>query len=184
VSPTWLLLGVVTNGAWVAYLAVQLRWTPLVAPAAATVVYGVMVVVLVPIHSRSVRSWTTPVGVTLACSAILAATAAAAGLGGLGLALACAPVAQLAPELRAVYRQVSPTGVSPATWILAVAEALCWALYGVGVGDAALVGYGVVNSVGALAILARWWTVCGSGPPLPAVGFEESELPQWRLVDA
>jgi uncharacterized protein with PQ loop repeat len=61
------------------------------------------------------------------------------------------------PGVIAVYGTRRPTGVAPATWVIAAAEALLWGGYGWLVADLPLVGYGVVTVIGSVLILARCW---------------------------
>lgn len=152
VSVTWAVFGVITNVAWVSYLVVEDLWLPALAPAIAVISYTILAFALMRMKAGSCRAWWP----------LYAASLALAGWCGgahtVGIVLALTPLIQLAPEIYVVYRQVQPSGVSPATWGLSAGEALCWGAYGALVGDPALVGYGVVTSVGSALILVRWWS--------------------------
>lgn len=148
VSMTWAVFGVTTNLAWVWYLVNEGLWMPAWAPALAVGTYGLLALFLA--RRRATPRW----GSCLAYSAFLVA-AALAGNTVLGALLVVTPAVQLSPELAAVYRHPNPRGVSSATWWLCVAEAVCWGAYGLLMADPALVGYGIVTTVGSLMIVAR-----------------------------
>ncbi len=61
----------------------------------------------------------------------------------------------LLPAVVASLRTSALSGVSSATWIIALVEAALWLVYGVGVGDLALTLAGVVGAMMASVILAR-----------------------------
>lgn len=151
VSATWAGLGVVTNLAWVTYLWRQGLWAPALAPGIAVITYGVSVTVISRIHPG--RVW---VRSSVVYALVIAATGIWGGMAALGLLLAVTPLIQVAPELAAVFRESHPSGVSPAAWALAAAEAVLWGIYGWLAGDLALVGYGVLTAAAAFLILARW----------------------------
>jgi uncharacterized protein with PQ loop repeat len=162
VSPVWAAFGVLTNLAWVVYLAVEGMWIATLAPALAVVSYGVVLAAVTRVDQS--RRW---VWWSVAYGLVFVVVSTGGGSTAAGLLLAVTPAIQLAPEVTAVYRKARPSGVSPTTWTLALAEALCWGGYGVLVTDPALVGYGVFTSLGALLVLARWWVRCGPRLPVP-----------------
>ncbi len=151
VSPTWAGLGLITNLAWVAYLWQQEMWVPSIAPAIAIVTYGITLVVVGRLADN--RWWTRS---SLSFAAVLAVTGTLGGVAALGLVLVVTPLIQVAPELATIYRERHPVGVSPLTWTLAAAEAVLWGTYGWGIGDPALLGYGVFTATASLLILGRW----------------------------
>jgi len=148
VSLTWAVFGVLTNVSWVVYLANERLWIAGFAPALAVCTYGILVVLLS--RRGAVMHW----GWCLAYSAVLVA-ATLSGNHVLGSLLVVTPVVQLIPELSAVYLHPRPHGVAEATWWLCAAEAVCWGAYGLLMGDSALVGYGIVTSLGSLMIVSR-----------------------------
>ena len=155
VSMTWALFGVVTNISWVGYLTVQRMWVPALAPALAVGMYGFLVFVIG--RTGAQRRW----AISLVYAGALVAAASIGGTRTLGIVLAVTPAIHIAPELIAVFRHPRPNGVSPSTWALSAAEALCWGTYGMLIGDGALVGYGLVTSIGSALIFGRWWMTCG-----------------------
>jgi uncharacterized protein with PQ loop repeat len=150
VSATWAAFGLITNLAWVDYLWQQGRWAPVAAPAIALVTYGITLVVIARLD-RGHRWMRTAIVYTVSM-----ALASRGGLIAMGLVLAVTPVIQVAPELLAVFKERHPSGVSPATWALAGAEAVLWGIYGWLAGDLALVGYGVFSTAAATFIIGRW----------------------------
>lgn len=148
VSPVWAGFGLVTNLAWVLYLGRNGIWAAVLAPGIAVLAYGVTLGVL---RGRG-GPWALA---SVAYSAVLAGLVAAAGMAGIALFLVIAPGVQLVPAVAAAYRSRCPSGLSPVTWALSLAEAGLWGLYGWMVADPALVGYGVVTSGGSLLVLAR-----------------------------
>ena len=151
VSLVWAGFGVITNIAWVGYLGMMGLWAAVAAPALAVVTYGVMLAVLGPLDRGS--GW---LRTSVVYAALLAAVGPTAGGAGLGLVLAITPAVQLTPQVIAVFRAERPSGVAPTTWCLALAEAALWGCYGWLMRDAALIGYGLVTSLGSVLILARW----------------------------
>lgn len=150
VSVLWAVFGVVTNAIWVGYLASQQLWLAAAAPALAVASYGAVLVVVARLdHGQRY------VSLTLAYLAAFATAYALGGTIGLALLLAVSPAVQLAPQVATTYRTARPRGVSTTTWMLTAAEAGSWGLYGLLVADLALVGYGAVTGVAALAIVAR-----------------------------
>lgn len=170
VSLTWALFGVITNLSWVCYLVNEGLWMAAFAPALAVCTYAILVVVLAR------RGATPHWGWCLAYSAVLL-TAALAGNVVLGSLLVVAPAVQLTPELTAVYLHPCPHGVAEATWWLCAAEAVCWGAYGLLMGDGALVGYGMVTSVGSLMIVARSRSTRGGARALEP----SSSVPPWQI---
>ena len=151
VSATWAGFGLITNLAWVDYLWQLGTWAPVAAPAIALVTYGITLVVIGRIDQG--HRW---IGSSIVYAVMIALTASLGGLIAMGLALAVAPVIQVAPELLAVFKERHPSGVSPASWALAGAEAILWGIYGWLAGDLALVGYGVFSTAAATFIIGRW----------------------------
>jgi uncharacterized protein with PQ loop repeat len=152
VSATWAAFGVITNLAWVVYLGSLGIWAGVPAPAMALGTYGVVLAVLFGLGG--ITGW---LGSSLGYILSIIAVWHFGGFPALGLLLALSPGLQLLPELVEVYRQSSPSGLSPVTWTLGTCEAVLWGAFGWLVGEAAMVGYGVITSVGSLLILGRWW---------------------------
>lgn len=153
VSSTWVLFGIMTNVAWVVYLAGQRLWVPVIAPALAAATYAAVLALL---------SRFGPVDRAGSSGCLLygSVLGLAGGLGGwqvLAVVLALSPVIQIAPGVREVYRHARPSGVSAPTWSIAGAEAAAWGAYGALVSDPALLGYGIVTGAGSALVLSRLW---------------------------
>ena len=146
-SATWASFGLLTNLGWVLYLGTRGLWLAALAPILAVVTYGVMAVALA--RRSTDRRWLWAAGVYTVLLLWLG------GIESLGIALVVAPVVQLTPAIVAAYRTRCPTGISPATWSLSIAEAVMWGWYGWLIGDLTLLGYGVVTGVGSLFVLVR-----------------------------
>jgi uncharacterized protein with PQ loop repeat len=95
----------------------------------------------------------------LAAAAIVAAFVLAAAAGVLGAALALGVLVTAGPQVWRAVRESDLRGIAPATWFVAVADALLWGAYGVVIADRALEGYGVVLITSAAIVLGRIaWT--------------------------
>ena len=68
--------------------------------------------------------------IAAAWSAVLVAAWAAAGGAGIGTALIASFILQVTPSVWSAYRTDRPTGISRGTWLLVLAELLCWGIYG------------------------------------------------------
>lgn len=179
-SVTWAIFGVITNLAWVLYLLAERLWVPALAPALAVVTYGIMALAI-----RSVgigRGWRS----CLVYGGAIVSVAAVGGADAMGAFLVVTPAIQLAPQVVAVWRHPYPSGVSPTTWMLSLAEATCWGAYGHIVGSPALLGYGLVTSIGSALILGRRWVVCGGSArrQRPRVSSVMSTRPSWMAIAA
>lgn len=150
VSPLAALNAVVSAVAWIAYgLAAHLP-----------VVWGVSVLALIPgiwqavLLRRQVRSS------DLAWSGVFAAAlAVAASSGLLGMALGGTVLVTAGPQLRTALISNDLSGLAPATWKIAIVDAVTWGLYGAAIGDGALVGYFVVLLATSVVVLGRIaWT--------------------------
>lgn len=150
VAVTWAALGCVGNTAWVAYLVIADLWLAAIAPAMAVVSYALIVRLLV----RTTGIVWLPA--SIAYGLVLAGIARWAGLPWLAATLVVVPAVQVVPQVVAVYRESSPSGVSPLTWALSVAAALMWMIYGTMIGSLALVGYGLVRgAMSGLVLVGR-----------------------------
>ena len=151
VSATWAALGLVTNLAWIVYLGLLGLWFAAAAPGLALIAYVLVLGLLVP---GSRPAWAIfaaiyAVGLVVVCWGL--------GNDALGLALAGTPAIQLLPQVVVVLRERRPIGLSPSTWAIAVLEAVLWAAYGSMIDDRALVGYGLITTIGSGLVLGIWW---------------------------
>ena len=86
---------------------------------------------------------------------LLAVAWVAAGRTGLGTALTVSFVLQVAPSVWTAYRTRRPTGISRGTWLLILAELLCWAGYGLHTSDPRLIVLGCAGVAASVLMLAR-----------------------------
>ena len=150
VSSAAALNAVVSALAWIAYGLAQ----------GLPVVWGVSVLALVPSTWQAVLLRRQVTRRDLAgVAAFVAGLLAAAALGVLGVALAGTVVVTTGPQVRRVLREHDLSGIAPATWWVAVVDAVTWGAYGWAVSDAALIGYFVALLGAAVIVLSRLaWT--------------------------
>lgn len=151
-SPSWALLGISTNVAWVAYRWSQGLWLGVPSPAIAAGLYVATLWLIV--RSGPNLRWAGVAGVAWFCC-----VAGAASIGGwvlVGTVLGLSSGLQAAPSIWAAYRSNRPVGIAPSLWIIGLAQALLWGYYGWANADLALVLYGTTLSLAALLILGRY----------------------------
>ena len=152
VSWSWAALTSVSNGGWIAYFALSRFWTALVPATSVTILAGMLAVLLgrrgaVP----DLRAAAGPAG----WSVLLVLAWLSAGRIGLGTALAVSFVLQVTPSVWTAYRTEKPTGVSAGTWLLILAELVCWGIYGVHRSDPRLIALGATGIAASALMLAR-----------------------------
>jgi uncharacterized protein with PQ loop repeat len=95
----------------------------------------------------------------LASAAVVGTFVLSAAAGLFGAALALGVLATAGPQVWRAVRDSDLRGIAPATWFVAIADAVLWAAYGVFIHDGALQGYGVVLLASAAIVLGRVaWT--------------------------
>lgn len=151
VSWSWATLTSVSNGGWIAYFALSRLWTALIPAAFATVLAAVLAVLL----GRGGGIPRRPAALIGAWTALLALAWAVAGRTGLGTALTVSFLLQVTPSVWTAYRTHRPTGVSRGTWLLILAELLCWGVYGVHVADPRLTVLGWTGVAASVLVLVR-----------------------------
>ena len=150
VSALAALTSVLTTGGWLAYGL----WAGL------PVVWAVSVVALIPGIWTVVllRRETTRLDVAAAGS-WLGVQVVAAAVGLFAAVLAAGVLVTQGPQVVKSVRESDLSGIAPATWWISVLDAATWGAYGVAIGDAALMGYGVVLMGSAAVVLSRvYWT--------------------------
>ncbi len=150
VSWSWAALTSVNNSGWIAYFALSRFWTALVPATSATVLAGALAVLL----GRRGGVPRRPAAVTAGWGALLVLAGTAGGRAGLGTALAASFVLQVAPSVWTAYRTDRPTGISPGTWLLILAELLCWGVYGMHKSDPRLTVLGWTGVAASVLMLA------------------------------
>lgn len=160
VSALAALNAVISALAWVAYgLQAQLP-----------VVWGVSVLALVPgVWQATLLRRALGRRELVGAAGFVAAILVAAALGLLGAALAATVLVTTGPQVVRALRSDDLSGVAPATWWVAIADAATWGAYGWAVGDAALVGYFVVLLASAVTVL---WRISATARPSGAPTWE------------
>lgn len=89
-------------------------------------------------------------------------------VGVLGAALSLGVLATSGPQVWRAIRDSDLRGIAPATWFVALVDAVTWGAYGVLIGDHALGGYGAVLFTSAAIVLGRVaWTGARVAPAAP-----------------
>ncbi|HEX5995725.1 MAG TPA: hypothetical protein VFY84_11335 [Jiangellales bacterium] len=151
VSWSWAALTSISNGGWIVYFFVSQMWTAVVPAGFATVLAGILAVLLcrrggVPYSAVAIAGgW--------AC--LLGLAGAVAGHTGLGTVLTVSFVLQVAPSVWKAYRTDRPTGIARGTWLLILAELFCWGVYGVHVADPRLIVLGWTGVATSMLVLIR-----------------------------
>ncbi|MGZ4693998.1 MAG: hypothetical protein ACXWA3_10260 [Acidimicrobiales bacterium] len=146
VSPLSALNSMLTMIAWVSHgliAGLPLVWVVSVV----ALVPGVWTVVLLRRDvTRRDLTW---------AGAWLAVQVLAASVGLLVAVLAAGVLVTQGPQVVRALRERDLTGLAAATWWLSLLDASTWGAYGLAVGDAALVAYGVVLASSAGIVLSR-----------------------------
>jgi uncharacterized protein with PQ loop repeat len=162
VSWSWAALTSVNNAAWLGYFALSGFWAALVPAISATVLSGLLAVVLARRGGGMPRR---PAMLASAWATVLLAAALISGRTGLGAALAVAFALQVTPSVWTVYRSRDTAGVSRGTWMLIFGELLCWGVFGIHEADPRLIMLGATGVVASLLVLARVsWLRAGRVP--------------------
>ena len=143
VSATWIGVSLAINGWWLTYGLVVGVWALVPVSVISLLLYGVMAW----FFARSVGSRALPgfvVGV-LGLGMVPLPFLVVGGWELAGVAIGLSYGVQLLPAVVASLRTSLLSGVSSATWIIALAEAALWLVYGLSVGDIALTLAGVVG---------------------------------------
>jgi uncharacterized protein with PQ loop repeat len=151
VSWSWAALTSASNGGWLAYFALSGLWTALVPATSATVLAGVLAVLLARRNGIPRR----PAAIAAGWAALLALAWAVAGRTGLGTALTASFVLQVTPSVWTAYRAHRPTGISRGTWLLILAELLSWGIYGLHKSDPRLTVLGCTGVAASMLMLIR-----------------------------
>jgi uncharacterized protein with PQ loop repeat len=151
VSWSWAALTSVSNSGWIAYFWLSGLWTGLVPAISATVLAGILAVLI----GRRAGIQRRPAAITAGWAILLILAGALAGRAGLGAVLIASFVFQVAPSVWTAYRTDRPTGVSRGTWLFILAELLSWGVYGLHLSDPRLIILGWTGVAASLLMLAR-----------------------------
>lgn len=156
VSGVWAAVSTTINLWWAAYAFGVGDIAIFPVAAISVMAYLVITTAIVRYGDHPARSIVVPMA--LCSTAIALIPLAALALGGwtvAGLVLGALYGVQLSPAVLAVYRSADVSGVSIATWALALAEAVLWGAYGIVRVDAGIVALAVTGSIASSLVLAR-----------------------------
>ena len=153
VSPTWVGVGIALNWWWLAYAAAQQLVGLVPVSVGGTVLYLTMAVQLHRLTGGATTS--RLVMSTIGVSSVPLAGLVAGGWAGAGLAVGMAYGAQFSPAAVAAVRSADTSGISPATWWMAMIEAMIWLTYGVASRDLPLIVGGAGGTLMAFTIVVR-----------------------------
>jgi len=153
VSATWIGVSLGINAWWLTYGIAEHVWALVPVSLVSLALYGVMAVgYLAAVGRDSLPGFALGV---FGLGMIPLPFLLVGGWASAGVVVGLCYGVQLLPAVVAACRTSALTGVSAATWLIALVEAVVWFAYGMGVGDAALVIAGVVGAAMASVILAR-----------------------------
>jgi uncharacterized protein with PQ loop repeat len=153
VSAAWIGVSMALNAWWLSYAVAEHVWA--LAPVSATslVLYTAIAVVFVHAGGRQrlpgVLSGIVSLGVVPMIALLLGGWPVA------GLVIGLCYGLQLLPAVVEAYRGSDLAGISGGTWIIALAEAALWLVYGLAVVDPALIAGGASGLAMAALILVR-----------------------------
>jgi uncharacterized protein with PQ loop repeat len=156
VSPTWAAASATVNGCWAVYgwAVGDLGIVPVSVVSTATYLY-----IAVAVHRCAAgASRPTALRAIATAAAVTTVPLVALVLHGwvaAGLTLGALYGVQLLPAVLSVYRTVDVSGVSVATWSLALLEALLWGVYGAARIDAGLLALATTGTVMSTLVLVR-----------------------------
>jgi uncharacterized protein with PQ loop repeat len=153
VSPVWVGVSMAINGWWVAYGIASPVWALVPVSLISFALYAAMAVLFVrSIGRSSLRGLMLG---ALGLGMIPLPFLLTGGWATAGVVVGLCYGLQLLPAVITVCRTRDLLGVSAATWLIAWIEAVLWLIYGVGVGDVALLAAGLIGVAMSSVILAR-----------------------------
>lgn len=155
-SGVWIGGSIVMNGWWLAYAVQAGRWGIAPVVAVGVVMYSVIGWQLFSLVGSEVLE---KLAIGLAVALFPLPILLMGGWGAAELAIGLSYGAQFAPAVHAAIRSTDVGGISPATWAMAWVEASIWLIYGLSIGDAALIAGGGGGTLMATVILLRLGTV-------------------------
>lgn len=156
ISPAWAGISAAVNAWWGAY-GIGIGDLAIVPVSAVSVMaYGAIAVCLVRFGERhALRTTITIVLSGLVIALVPLVTLLVAGWATAGVVLGALYAVQLSPAVVAVYRAPDVSGVSLATWALALVEAALWGVYGFVRLDAGLLSLAGTGLIMSTLVLAR-----------------------------
>ncbi len=156
VSTAWAAISATVNGWWVAY-GFGVGDVGIVPVSAVSVIaYLTIAVALVRFGPTSAgRVVGTMTVVTLAIGTVPLVVLGLGGWAAAGITLGALYGIQLSPAVVTVYRSHDVSGVSAATWTMALAEAVLWGVYGFAHRDPGLIALAATGSTMSALVLLR-----------------------------
>lgn len=155
ISPTWAGISTVVNAWWGVYAIGIGDWGIFPVAVISVMAYSVITLGVVRRSSSPSRTMKTVTGTSAAIAVAPLVGLWAGGWLAAGLVLGTLYGIQLSPAVVAVYRTHDVGGVSAATWVLALAEAVLWGVYGAARLDAGLLALAATGSFMSALVLAR-----------------------------
>lgn len=156
VSPIWAVASVTVNAGWMVYAVGVSDWG--IFPVSVVSVMAYLVIVASVLRHATARRRRVATSMAAASAVITAIPLVAFLLGGwvaAGLALGTLYGIQLSPAVVAVYRAYDVSGVSLATWVIAIVEATLWGIYGLARLDAGLIALATTGTLMSALVLLR-----------------------------
>ncbi len=155
VSSQWIGVGIAMNAWWVAYGLAQSLWGILPVSGVGFALYLTMAIQVI----RLDRATISRVGAGAAAVAFIPLAALfVGGWPGAGLAIGLCYGVQFAPAMIEALTATDLGGISAPTWWMAWVEAAIWLVYGLSIGDVALIVGGGGGAAMSTAILFRLTT--------------------------
>jgi uncharacterized protein with PQ loop repeat len=158
VSAAWVGVSIALNTWWLVYGIAQQVWALVPVSGVSLMLY--LSIAAMYLHSSdrssdSSSSLGTMVGWGIALGAVPLLFLITGGWPVAGVVVGLCYGLQLLPAVVTAYRGDDLGGISAGTWVIGLAEAMLWLVYGLGVTDVALIAGGASGAVMASLILAR-----------------------------
>ncbi len=150
-SWSWAALTSVNNAAWITYFALARYPAALIPSSSATLLAGILAVML----ARNGKASPRPATLIGAWAVALITAYSVAGRAGLGTLLTAAFILQVTPSIWTAYRTTRPTGISTGTWLLILGELSCWLTFGLHKHDPRLLILGASGATASALMLIR-----------------------------
>ena len=156
VSVAWAAVSAAVNGWWGAYGVATGDHSIVPVSVVSVVSYVTIALGVVRFSPVTPRSLVAPVaGAVLIVSTVPVIALVIDGWATAGITLGALYGVQLSPAVVAVYRVVDVSGVAPATWTIAFAEAALWGVYGFATTDIGLLTLAATGVIASSLVLMR-----------------------------
>lgn len=156
VSPGWAGMSAAVNAWWGVYGIGVREWSIVPVSFVAVMAYLVIAVAVVRFGTTAPRAVLVPMAARVVAVGVVPVVAlVVGGWVTAGIALGALYGVQLCPAVVEVYRAADVSGVSVATWAMALAEALLWGVYGIARLDIGLMTLAATGTIMSSVVLAR-----------------------------